>query len=223
MDNSELLIKLAEEVLRSKEADHIGDAIKIGLPIIGTIIGGLIGYLGSKLASEVSHKTQTSIAELSRKTEIEKDFINRRSLRIDELIVGLDKLNQCVMNQCTHVKNWKIHKKNNDTEKIELVEKKLTKSLETSHEVFLNFFSAESKLTVMGQHEIQNDLREFGEYVQEMYRVIQINNASITHQEIDSYIENLREKRKSIYTKIGDHEAEEHKRILNKNYTEQAN
>ncbi|AZZ90700.1 hypothetical protein EUZ85_08230 [Hahella sp. KA22] len=62
MTESEIVLKLAEQALKAKEPDFVGDLIKIGLPILGTIVGGLIGLFASKLTAEFNSKTQVELA-----------------------------------------------------------------------------------------------------------------------------------------------------------------
>jgi len=218
MTENEIVLKLAEQALKANESDVVGDLIKIGFPIIGTIIGGLIGFFASKLTAQVNSKTQIELASLQRITELEKELMIKRNLRLEELISCLDDFIQNVMDYCTHVKNWKIHHKNNNRDKLTETEQKLKESESKFYQGFLPLLSAESKLLVLGADELQNELRSLGEYTQEMYRSVHKGNSEITSEEIDNKLNTLKEKRKGLYKSIGEHEVTEHNKLLQRTH-----
>ncbi len=218
MTENEIVLKLAEQALKAHESDIVGDLVKIGFPILGTIVGGLIGFFAAKLTAEVNSKTQIDLASLQRITELEKELMIKRDLRLEELISCLDDFIQNVMDYSTNVKNWKIHHKNNNAEKQKETEEKLKESESKFYQGFLPLLSAESKLLVLGADELQAELRALGEYTQEMYRTVHTSNSKINSEEIDEKLNTLKEKRKGLYKSIGKHEAAEHNRLLQRTH-----
>ncbi|QAY54067.1 hypothetical protein EUZ85_08215 [Hahella sp. KA22] len=130
----------------------------------------------------------------------------------------MDDFIQNVMDYCTNVKNWKIHYNNNNVDKQEETEEKLKESESKFYQGFLHLLSAESKLLVLGADELQAELRALGEYAQEMYRAVHKGNSKITSEEIDEKLNTLKEKRKGLYKSIGNHEAAEHNKLLQRTH-----
>jgi len=222
MNESEIVLKLAEQAIKAKEPDYLGDLIKIGLPIIGTVIGGVIGFFATRKAAELNHDTQIKIASLGRATELEKEFYTRRIVRLDELVNCLDDFNQCVIDYCTDIKNWIIHKNNGNIEKADETKDRIKSSEACFYESFLPLLNAEAKLLILGHHELQAEFRAFGEYAQSVYKAVHTGNTKLTTDEVNNHISTLKEKRKALYTQIGEHEMREHNKALNSDVAKNA-
>ncbi|MEN7343356.1 MAG: hypothetical protein AAAFM81_10455 [Pseudomonadota bacterium] len=212
MNETEIVLKLAQQAVEAKEPDYIGDLIKIGLPIIGTLIGGVIGYLATRKAAELNHDTQIQIAAISHNAELEKAFYEKRLVRLERLVTHLDSFNQRTIAYCTDVKNWLVHKSEGNEDKLYDLSRKIQSSQAAFYDSFLPLLNAEAKLLILGHTGLQEQLRSFGEYAQEVYKHVHIENAEITTKAIDARIESLKEKRKDLYVLIGQHEAAEYQR-----------
>jgi hypothetical protein len=53
MDPNAAILELLRQALEPKPPDHVGDLIKIGLPLLGTVLGGLIGFISAWRAAEI--------------------------------------------------------------------------------------------------------------------------------------------------------------------------
>lgn len=107
MDETQLAQIVAKIVLESKKPDHLGDAIKIGLPLGGAIIASIIGYFSVKKAAEIGKETQISIADKNNSTHLEA--IDRTSsTQID--IVNSNNNTQLLMTEKEkELESWKAY------------------------------------------------------------------------------------------------------------------
>ena len=78
MTAEELIIKSLENAVLAKENSFWSDLIKIGLPILGTVIGAFLGYSASKNQTDKAFEAQIKTALLARNTELDTQFLNAK-------------------------------------------------------------------------------------------------------------------------------------------------
>ena len=204
MDEKAALLELLKQALAAKSPDHLGDLIKIGLPLLGAIVAAFIGLFSAKRTAEINQTTQLEVAKATRKTELQKELGNRRSLRFDDLTSKIDTFSQGLTNYVTLIENAIELRTSGPLssakmEEIESCEKKFFNG-------FLDLLNAESKVLVLGHRELQLELRNFGNEAQEVYKQVHLKNPALTVEEIERLISSLRMKRIDLLVKIGDEE-----------------
>lgn len=203
-DDRAIVAQLARQALREKQPDHAGDLIKIGLPLLGAIVGAMLGFLGATRTAEVNRLTALEVARAKHRTDLAKELGNRRALRFDELLTRFDAFCQRLSNYVTLVKN-SLEKSRVSTisaDKLAAIEKC---EVEFSNG-FLDLINAESKLLVLGHEDLQKQFREFGEAAQTLFKKVHLNNPTLTVEEIDRDMAALRATRQKLLLGIGEEE-----------------
>lgn len=203
-DDRAIVAQLTRQALREKQPDHAGDLIKIGLPLLGAIVGAMLGFLGATRTAEVQRLTAIEVARTKHRTDLAKELGNRRALRFDELLSRFDAFCQRLSNYVTLVKN-SLEKSRVSTisaDKLAAIDK----CEADFSNGFLDLINAESKLLVLGYEDLQKQFREFGEAAQALFRKVHLNNATLTVEEIDLEMGALRSARQKLLLKIGEEE-----------------
>jgi hypothetical protein len=214
MTPEELIIKALENAVVSKETDIINDLIKIGLPILGTVIGGLLGYRATKHQADKNFEAQMETASLARSTELDLQVLEAKIqyfLQSQELI---DQFTNIVADYCANVKNWRDHNKANNAElQVEKKDKHL--NLEASfYDGFLLLGSAESKILMLGKPELHDIYMKFNSKAKYIYKTVHIENNTLDNDLIDSLIEEFRELKMNLLKKLGEEFEYEHNKLL---------
>ena len=157
MDDKAALLELLRLALTAKSPDHLGDIIKIGLPLLGVIMAAIIGFFSAKRTAEITQRTQLDLSRTSRQTELQKELGERRSLRFDDLTSKLDGFSQGLTNYATLIENAIEVRTSGplSSSKMEEIEKHEKKFFDG----FLDLLNAESKLLVLGLRDLQQELR----------------------------------------------------------------
>jgi hypothetical protein len=201
---SKLLLELAKLASKSSQPDHIGDLIKIGLPILGAIVAAIISLLATKRAAETQRQTTLDVTNANRKTELTKELGNRRAQRFDALTSSFDSFCQKLTAYVTSVENA-IETKDGSgysAQQLSVIEKYET----DFSSAFLDLLNAESKLLVMGHADLQKQFREFGEQAQGVYSTVHIRDPQLTVEQIEEKMKALRKLRLELLVSLGDAE-----------------
>jgi len=218
MEPIEIVIKLAEQALKKKEPDYWGDLIKIGLPIVGTIIGGVIGYFSTRKLAEKNYEAQIKAALVSRSTELDARLLETKLAKFEELQNLIDLFVNYVADYCASVKNWKDHLTSGNEEKQEKTKKKVLDLQTKYYDGFLLLNSAESKLLLLGQYETHDKYKELNKLAKYIYETVYMKNYEISNNEIDELVEKFKEVKVIIFKQIGKNMESEHNKLLQRTY-----
>lgn len=227
MNEEEIAKMIAKIILDSQKPDHFGDAIKIGLPLLGAIIAAIVGYFSAKKSAEINKDTQIAITEKNSKTQLEaidktnssqldlveknkgietsKAYEVRRSIRYEQLVDQLQKFNSSLTLHVTNVKNWI----ENRSLGREISERELSnlKNMENElHDAFLDLLGVEAKLLVCGGIKEQELVRKYGVKAQDIFKAVHIENKKIDVPSINSLMKEMRSMREEILLRIGESE-----------------
>jgi hypothetical protein len=204
MDEKAALLELLRLALASKSPDHVGDLIKIGLPLLGVIVAAIISFCSAKRTAEITQTTQLELARASRRTELQKEVGNRRGVRFEDLIARLDRFNQGLTNYVTLVENAIEVRTSGPLSAAKMEE--IEKSEKQFFDAFLDLLNADAKLLVLGHGELQLELRKFGEEAQEIYKEVHLKNSELTVARVEELKGSLRARRRTLLIRIGDEE-----------------
>jgi len=202
MTENEIAIKIAELVLKSKEPDHLGDAIKIGVPLIGAIVLAIIGYLSAKKTAEIEKDAQLGVADKNHQSELVVSYEERRAENYSQTIENLDAFAKSLSAYTTLVKNGievQAQGKTVSAEQLSYIEK----AEGIFYDSFLDLLSAEAKLIVFGQEDLYSQLRKFGEKAQEVYQEVRIGNEALSVDRINEIMIEMRKLRMELLLNIG--------------------
>jgi hypothetical protein len=202
--DAKLLLELAKLASKSSEPDHLGDLIKIGLPLLGAVAAAIISLIATKRAAETQRQTTLDVTRANQRTELTKELGNRRGQRFDSLMTGIDSFSQKLTSYVTSVQNAIETKGANGYTPTQLAA--LQKSETSFYGAFLDLVSAESKLLVMGHAELHQQFREFGEAAQAIYSSVHIRNAALTVPQIEEKMVALRKLRLNLLLRMGEAE-----------------
>lgn len=201
MDPNAAILELLRQALAPKPPDHFGDLIKIGLPLLGAIVGGLIGFVSAWRAAEISRQAQIEVAKQNRSADLKKELGARRALRFEDLLSKMDSFSQRLSNYVTLVENGI------ETKATSALSASAIAAIERSQDEFssgfLDLLTAESRLLALGHVDVQKKLREFGESAQELYKQVHLNNGALTVQKIKDEMAALRQKRCDLILSVG--------------------
>ncbi len=205
MNGDQLTLEVARLIVEAKKPDYLGDLIKIGLPLAGGFVIALIGHLSAKKTAEIQKNTQLQITDMNNKAAVVKEYEARRSARYETLIDQLDKFSRKLANHAANVENWiEDVKAGKKTPASRLSEIKKCES--DFYDSFLDLLSADAKLLVCGETELQEELRSFGAMAQDLFKKVHIDNKGLTVNTIEAILKDMREKRKKLLLKIGEAE-----------------
>ncbi len=210
MNENEIVIKIAELLLEAKKPDYLGDLIKIGLPLVGTILIAWIGYFTATRTAKTQKDTQLEIAGKNHESELIREYELRRAARYTSLIDKLDSFAKRLTSHTTNIKNYIEDQKSGET----INSERLTSIEECEsalYESFLDLLSAEAQLLVAGDESIHSEFRIFGETAQDVYKEVYKDNENLTTARIDDIMRNMREMRKDLLLKIGNAERKHNK------------
>lgn len=216
MEPMEIVIKLAEQALKHKEPDYWGDAIKIGLPIIGTVIGGVLGYFSSKNLATKNYEAQIKAALVGRSTELDSRLLETKLIKFEESQNLIDLFVNYVTDYCASVQNWNDHYTNKNIEKQEEVKKKALALQQKYYDGFLLLGSAESKLLLLGQYDIHDKYNELNKIAKQIYETVYINNTDFSNNQINDLVDNFKEIKVELFKQIGVKIEVEHNKIINR-------
>ena len=201
MDPNAAILELLRQALAPKPPDHLGDLIKIGLPLLGAILGGLIGFLATWRAAEVNRQAQKDVASTNRSTELKKEFGARRALRFEDLLSKLDLFSQRLSNYVTLIENAIEIQVSAQLSATKLAE--IEKNENEFSNSFLDLLTAESRLLALGHPEVQEKLRKFGESAQEIYKKVHLENKTLKVEDIKNEMAALQAQRRYLILSIG--------------------
>lgn len=201
MDQNAAILELLRQALAPKPPDYIGDLIKIGLPLLGTILGGIIGFVSASKAAALNRQAQIEVATTNQRTELRKELGARRAIRFEDILSKLDHFSQCLSSYVTMVENGIEAKATGQLTEAE--KKKIEKSQHEFWSSFRELLSAESRLLALGHPEVQMELRTFGESAQVLYKKVHMGNSVLTVEEIINDMTALRRQRRDLIQHIG--------------------
>ncbi len=197
-------LELAKMLAKSIEPDHLGDLIKIGLPIVGAIIAAIIGMRAATRTAETQRQTTLDAAREGHRAEFAKEYGNRLSARFDSLVASIDVFYERFSAYITAVMNAIETKPEEGYTTEKLIEIKKCES--ECYGAFLDLGKAESKLLIVGEATLHGEFRSFAETAREMYRDIRIGDESLKVPEIEKRILAFREMRRDLLLKLGNAE-----------------
>jgi hypothetical protein len=200
MDQNAVILELLRQALAPKPPDHLGDLIKIGLPLLGAVIGGLIGFFSARRAAEIDRLAQVEVASQNRRTELKKELGARRALRFEDVLSKLDTFSQGLSNYVTLIENGIEMQASGALPAQKMAE--IEKSQDDFYGGFLALLTAESRLLALGHADVQKELRSFGESSQDIYTKVRLNG-SLTVEQIQQEMKALGDKRYNLIIKIG--------------------
>jgi hypothetical protein len=202
VDTNAVVLELLRQALAPQPPDHIGDLIKIGLPLLGAILGAVVAFLSAKRVADIGRETAVDVANRGHAAEVRKDLGARRGVRFDSVLSSLDLFCQKLTDYVTDVING-IERKAAGTTLSAADLARIEASQSAFHSSFLDLLNAESRLLALGHANVQKDLRGFGESAQALFTQVHINNGTLTVDAIRADMLALRKKRYDLILAIG--------------------
>jgi len=214
MTAEELIIKAIEKTVITKDISIIDDLIKIGLPILGTVIGTLLGYKASMRQTEKNFEAQIKTAVLTRNTDLDSRFLENKLKHFIEAQNLIDQFINTISDYCANVKNWNDHKKNGNAE-LQIKAKSNHEELQREfYKGFLLLGTAESRLLILGKSEIHKPFNLLNKKSKEIYESVYIEKESRPNNEITELVEDLKRIKYSLFTELGKEIELEHTKLL---------
>lgn len=214
MTPEELIVKALEKAVTSGQSGVTSDLIKIGLPILGTVIGAYLGYIASRKQAEKNFEAQIKTAVLARTTDLDSRFLEIKLEHFMEMQTLIDQFTNTVADYSANVKNWNDHKQNGNAELQVQTRNKHSTLQEDFYKGFLLLGSAESKLLVLGKTKMLDTFESLTEKSKRIYESVYIQNDDISNDDISRLVEDFKRLKYQLLIELGNEIEAEHARLL---------
>ncbi|WP_372374040.1 hypothetical protein ACDI10_07485 [Vreelandella venusta] len=220
MEALEFCQVLLEKALTIKEtAWWNSDAVKILFPVLGTVAGAVIGYFSMRKQTERNFDAQIKTAVLSRGTELDIQFLNKKLMHFMEVQNLIDQFASIVADYCANVRNFNDHKIDNELELLSECKKKHSVLNDEYYKGFLLLGAAESKLLILGKTESQKIHHSLYERADYIFKNVFIDKNKIESldaytEEILSLVQEFKGLKRHLMTTLGEDINNEHNKLL---------
>lgn len=221
MTPEELIIKALENVVMAKKDNDLTELLKIALPILGTLIAAFLGFRATLKQTERNFAAQIKTALLSRNTELDAQFLEIKLKHYMEVQDLIDQFANIVTDYCANVRNWNDHKRDSNNDSLYEHEKKHSKLQDDFYKGFLLLASAESKLLILRKSAAHQIFQSLNATANTIYQSVYLDQQKVDkwdeyNQNILALVEEFKEDKRQLMSKIGDELNQEHHLLLNK-------